>query len=173
LSSYQKIILIILGLAYLVSPWDLLPESIASYPGLIDDGLILFIVYHLIRHNKFPEFRFLKKKFNHFNTGTAGKNQKANNRQKKADDPFHHRQKAGKSTFRSAGQTGTEKKTPYDILNIQPGASKKQIQAAYKTAIKKYHPDKVSHLGKEFSDLANQKFLEIQNAYEWLMNNVN
>ncbi|MFW6334535.1 MAG: J domain-containing protein, partial [Desulfosalsimonas sp.] len=34
-----------------------------------------------------------------------------------------------------------------------------------------YHPDKVSHLGKEFQELAARKFVEIQEAYETLTGN--
>ena len=31
---------------------------------------------------------------------------------------------------------------------------------------KKYHPDKVSHLGEEFQKKANEKFQEVNKAYE-------
>ena len=55
------------------------------------------------------------------------------------------------------------------FLVLAPMHQKKKIQAAYKEAIKKYHPDKLSHLGEEFSILANEKFIEIQNAYDILM----
>ena len=57
---------------------------------------------------------------------------------------------------------------PYQTLGVPPGARWEQIQAAYKENIKKYHPDKVSHLGEEFTTLANEKFLRIQAAYNTL-----
>jgi len=35
--------------------------------------------------------------------------------------------------------------------------------------VAKYHPDKVTHLGKEFQELAHRKLVAIQRAYEILM----
>jgi DnaJ-class molecular chaperone len=48
---------------------------------------------------------------------------------------------------------------------VDESASWADIQTAYKNKAKQYHPDKLSHLGEEFSTLANEKFLEIQQAY--------
>jgi DnaJ-class molecular chaperone len=48
---------------------------------------------------------------------------------------------------------------------VDDSASWSEIQTAYKNKAKQYHPDKLSHLGEEFSNLANEKFLEIQQAY--------
>ncbi|MEG0663041.1 MAG: J domain-containing protein, partial [Anaerovoracaceae bacterium] len=31
---------------------------------------------------------------------------------------------------------------PYEILGIKEGASQEEIKSAYKTMVKKYHPDK-------------------------------
>ena len=47
-------------------------------------------------------------------------------------------------------------------------ATKEEIKAAYKRLASQYHPDKVSHLGEEFRVLAEQKFKEIQRAYQEL-----
>ena len=63
----------------------------------------------------------------------------------------------------------TDAGDPYEILGIKPGAGMEEIQAAYRRAVQAYHPDKVSHLGKEFQDLAQEKFIEIQEAYEKLL----
>ncbi|RJP38286.1 MAG: J domain-containing protein [Desulfobacteraceae bacterium] len=57
---------------------------------------------------------------------------------------------------------------PYAVLGVEPGASAEEIHAAYREAAQKFHPDKVSHLGEEFQALAQQKFVEIQEAYEVL-----
>jgi DnaJ-domain-containing protein 1 len=59
---------------------------------------------------------------------------------------------------------------PYNILGVKPGASKEEIKAAYKRLAAQYHPDKVQHLGKEFQELAHEKFVAIQKAYDELMN---
>ena len=77
-----------------------------------------------------------------------------------------------------ASSAGPEKTTPpeeeaesdpYQVLGIQPGASKEEIRAAYKKLASQYHPDKVPHLGKEFQDLAHKTFVAIQKAYDALM----
>jgi len=54
----------------------------------------------------------------------------------------------------------------YKILGVSSSASDQEIKAAYRTMVKKYHPDRVSHLGKEFADLAHEKFQRVQEAYD-------
>ena len=50
-----------------------------------------------------------------------------------------------------------------EILELQPGASQAAIKSAYRKLSKKYHPD----INKE--DEAHEKFLEIHEAYKFLM----
>ncbi len=57
---------------------------------------------------------------------------------------------------------------PYTLLEVPPGASPEEIKAAYRRAVGRYHPDKVTHLGKEFQELAHKKLIAIQQAYESL-----
>lgn len=57
-------------------------------------------------------------------------------------------------------------KTPYEILGISPEATREQIHTAYRKLVNQYHPDKVAHLGREFQDLAEERFKEIQRAYQ-------
>ncbi|HSB71862.1 MAG TPA: DnaJ domain-containing protein [Candidatus Methylomirabilis sp.] len=57
---------------------------------------------------------------------------------------------------------------PYTLLEITPQASPEEIKAAYRRAVTRYHPDKVAHLGKEFQEMAHNKLLAIQQAYETL-----
>ncbi len=54
----------------------------------------------------------------------------------------------------------------YKILEIDKNASNEEIKKAYRRMAKKYHPDKVSHLGEEFQKKANEKFQEVNKAYE-------
>lgn len=60
------------------------------------------------------------------------------------------------------------RKSDYEVLGVASGATKEEIRKAYLELVKKYHPDRVSHLGDEFKELAHKKFLEIQNAYDRL-----
>ncbi|NNC49579.1 MAG: DnaJ domain-containing protein [Flaviramulus sp.] len=54
----------------------------------------------------------------------------------------------------------------YKILEINKNASVDEIKKAYRKMAKKYHPDKVIHLGKEHQNGAEEKFRQVQAAYE-------
>ena len=54
----------------------------------------------------------------------------------------------------------------FTILEIDPSAGDQEIKRAYRKMAAKFHPDKVSHLGKEFQEMAEEKFKAISEAYE-------
>jgi DnaJ like chaperone protein len=54
----------------------------------------------------------------------------------------------------------------YSKLGVDGSASDTEVKKAYRNLVKKYHPDKVSHLGEEFIEIAKKKFQSIQEAYE-------
>lgn len=62
----------------------------------------------------------------------------------------------------------SEQWDPYAVLGVQHGASQEQISHAYRTQMKRYHPDRVDDLGEELQRVAHEKTLEIQRAYEEL-----
>ncbi|WP_157207121.1 TerB family tellurite resistance protein [Mariniflexile maritimum] len=53
----------------------------------------------------------------------------------------------------------------YKILEIDASATNEDIKTAYRTMAKKYHPDKVAHLGTEHQKGAEEKFKQVQEAY--------
>src|SRR5690606_28835178 len=55
----------------------------------------------------------------------------------------------------------------YSILNINRNSSVDEIKKAYKEEIRKYHPDKVEHLGNEFKEIAEKKSKDINKAYNY------
>lgn len=55
---------------------------------------------------------------------------------------------------------------PYAVLGVSPGCSHEELHRAYRARAGAYHPDRVSHLGLEFVDLATEKFNHIQEAYQ-------
>lgn len=56
----------------------------------------------------------------------------------------------------------------YKILEIDKTATNDDIKKAYRNMAKKYHPDKVIHLGKEHQQGAEEKFKQVREAYEQL-----
>ncbi len=62
----------------------------------------------------------------------------------------------------------SSRENAYKILEITKAASDSDIKKAYRKMAKKYHPDKVMHLGKEHQNGAQEKFRQVQGAYEQL-----
>ncbi len=60
------------------------------------------------------------------------------------------------------------KDNAYKILEIEKDATVEEIKRAYRKMAKKYHPDRVIHLGKEHQEGAEEKFRQVQEAYEQL-----
>lgn len=58
------------------------------------------------------------------------------------------------------------KDSPYKVLEIDQSATNDEIKKAYRKMARKYHPDRVAHLGDEHQKGANEKFQKIQEAYE-------
>ncbi|WP_435135360.1 TerB family tellurite resistance protein [Formosa sp. A9] len=56
----------------------------------------------------------------------------------------------------------------YKILEIDKSATNDEIKKAYRHMAKKYHPDKVIHLGEEHRKGAEEKFRQVQEAYDQL-----
>lgn len=56
---------------------------------------------------------------------------------------------------------------PYDVLGVSPNASDEEIKKAYRELSRKYHPD--ANANNPLADLAEEKFKEIQEAYDTIM----
>lgn len=138
------LILIIIGaLLYLVFPRDLIPDFLLGW-GWLDDLAVLYVLWRYYRRLKQPQ-------------------------QKGTRHEQPHGQSAGHEQFRSAASEQPSHQDPYTVLNIAPGATKAEIKTAYRHLAGQYHPDKVQHLGKEFQELAEKRFKDIQQAYDDLM----
>jgi len=148
----MKIFLIILGLIYVLSPYDLLPEIFLGWGGLLDDLILLFFGW-----------RFLKN-LSQKQSGTQSfyhQSRQSFDRNKGFSEKETHK---ADSQFKQASRP----KDPYTVLNVPRNASSEEIKKAYKQLANKYHPDKVLHLGDEFKKLAEERFKEIQEAYREL-----
>lgn len=56
---------------------------------------------------------------------------------------------------------------PYKVLEVSPSASNDEIKKAYRELSRKYHPD--SYVNNPLSGLAEEKFKEVQEAYDQIM----
>lgn len=56
----------------------------------------------------------------------------------------------------------------YRILEIEPGASKEEVKAAYRRMAKKYHPDRLGDVGEDVKKAAVEKFHQVKEAYDKL-----
>jgi len=54
----------------------------------------------------------------------------------------------------------------YKVLEISPDATDEEVKAAYRKMAVKYHPDKVEHLGPDIRKSAEDKFKQLQAAYD-------
>lgn len=61
----------------------------------------------------------------------------------------------------------------YKILEISPDADVDQIKTAYRKMVKKYHPDKLRGQDPAMIKGAEEKFREVQKAYEAIMDKKN
>ena len=60
---------------------------------------------------------------------------------------------------------------PYEVLGVSRNASIDEIKRAYKELSRKYHPD--SYVGNPLSSLAEEKFKQVQEAYDAIMKEKN
>ena len=140
----MKILLIIIGLIYALSPYDIVPDFLMGW-GWLDDIILLYILWRV--------FKTIGQKPSYF--------------QNFYHQSRHSSQKDTHGTNRF--QKGNASRDPYAVLNVPKDASQEEIKKAYRELANKYHPDKVHHLGDEFRELAEKHFKEIEEAYRELI----
>lgn len=146
----MKVLLSVLGLSYLVSPYDLFPDFFVGV-GWIDDLVVLGALWWYLY--------VYKRKQNVYERDRRSRDQNQA-RTSRGDN--------GDSDSKQEKTASTRSKDPYTVLNVNRNASWEEIRASYRVLANQYHPDKVLHLGDEFRELAETRFKEIQSAYEAL-----
>ena len=147
----MKYLIYLIIILYALSPIDLIPEWIAGHFGLIDDVIVLGVLYWYFIYRPAKMRAGYRKSYYREGQGTG------------AGGPQENRQKAHPAN-------GFSKRNPYEVLGVARGASIDEIKDAYRKLANKYHPDKVTYLGDEFKELADKRFKEIQEAYQELVN---
>ncbi|MDY7394832.1 molecular chaperone DjiA [Aureibaculum sp. 2210JD6-5] len=66
----------------------------------------------------------------------------------------------------SSSSASYSSSTAYKILEITKSATNDEVKKAYRKMVKKHHPDKLRHLGEAHQKGAEEKFRQIQKAYE-------
>ncbi len=155
MNVFWMIVIIVLAMIYILSPIDGIPDMIPVL-GWLDDTFLLGLLVYYLRYKRMPGFLAgLSRLFFKNSKDKSGARSETSSNQENFDK---HKTAKGPTASR----------TPYQILGVKPGASFEEIQAAYRMAAQQYHPDKVVHLGEEFQELAQKKFVEIQEAYSIL-----
>ena len=145
-----KIILIVLALIYALNPFDILPDAMIGL-GWLDDIVILGLVWRYLYTQKKKREAFQKYY-----------------RNDRADHNNQHSRESGQNDSHTRTTEFAGGWNPHKILGIEPGASQEDIKQAYRRLAGKHHPDKVEHLGDEFKALAEERFKDIQKAYDEL-----
>ena len=137
----KGLIYLIGALLYVLFPRDMVPDFLVGW-GWLDDLVVLFFL-----------LQYYRRLYQQRRPGNR------TDQTRQTDDDRHHR---------TTGSGTRERRDPYAILGIAPGATGEEIRSAYRRLAAQYHPDKVQHLGKELQELAEARFKEIQQAYDYL-----
>jgi hypothetical protein len=137
----KRVLPILAGMLYVVSPVDLVPDFIPGFGWVDDLVVILAVTWYLFKQRGQSPWDFLWRR---------------------VGGPRPGRAEAPRPEDRTADFSRMD---PYALLELSRGAGAEEIKAAYKRAVGRYHPDKVAHLGPEFQELAHRKLLAIQQAY--------
>jgi len=146
----MRILIYIFVILYVISGFDIIPEWVVGPIGVIDDIIILGAVYWYFIYRPAKIRARSERAYYQEGEGRRRESYQENQKRAQTDKRF-------------------SKSDPYEVLGVRRQASIDDIKSAYRKLAAKYHPDKVDHLGDEFRTLAEQKFKEIQEAYQELV----
>lgn len=132
------------ALLYLRSPIDLIPDGTPI--GFVDDLVVLALSLWWARPGGAPEWL----------------------RRREHAQARMHRDDGDTARPPSGPPDSASPWDPYQVLEIGPEATVEEITRAYRTQMKRFHPDRVEGLGDELREVAHRRTREIQRAYDEL-----
>lgn len=182
-----KLLFICAGLGYVLFPFDLIHDMI-PIAGRLDDLAFVIYLFYLYKTKRINIQQFVEGVRKRYTLGrkivrgaaeksSSGSNAAGNDSGQKAAGRGSARADAGQKGDQQRRSASDErvgsvkspvKKSAHEVLGVSRGASPAEIKKAYKKLASQYHPDKVNHLGPELKELANNKMLEIQAAFDLL-----
>ena len=145
----MKWLYIFLALLYTLFPYDLLPDFLTGV-GWVDDLIVLGLLLRFL-------YLQLGKARPGGQVGRDGMHQDNKKGAKNNEETEKH------------SDTRFESTDPYTVLGVDRSATEAQIKKAYRELVGRYHPDKVAHLGEDFKTLAEERFKQIQQAYQKIL----
>ena len=142
-----RFLLVLLWLIYFFSPIDLIPDFIPGVGRLDDLILLIYLIYATMKKGS---------RHSPGSSGSTGTGYQSHEYGNQGDRP-------------SEGAGPDQPRDPYTVLGLKRTATVEEIKRAYRTQAARYHPDKVTHLGEEFQELAKKKFQELHWAYETVL----
>jgi len=136
----MRYLLLIAAIIYILWPYDILADLLPGW-GWIDDLLIAYLVWR---------FGFTRARRHDRRKSRPGSDSRQEEKETEPDPE------------------AAQLPDPYQVLNVPRDAPLEEINRAYRKLAAKYHPDKVTHLGEEFRELAEIRFKEIQTAHDRL-----
>lgn len=111
----MRIFLTVLALAYVLCPYDLLPDWLVGF-GWIDDIVVLALLWWYL-------YSYSRHRYAGSGSPSGGDSNSRQDNQARAEH-------------------NTSREDPYQVLGIGRNASQDEIKEAYRKLVNKYHPDK-------------------------------
>lgn len=97
----------------------------------------------------------------------AGERQKWHrDQQANGESSSHSNNKQESQNSQGSKSADSQSQDPYEVLGVSRDMSKAEIRKAYLNLMNQYAPDHVSHLSKEFQDMAHEKCITFNLAWE-------
>lgn len=85
---------------------------------------------------------------------------------------FSPRPRGGRREEAARDRAPRAARDPWQILGVPRGSTREEAEKAFRRRAKECHPDRVARLDPEIRDLAHEKFLELQDALDAVLGEI-